>query len=78
MTTLDTRLNPRSADFLANAAVMQSLVDDLKAQVERVAQGGARPPAPSTPPAASCCRVTAWPCCWTPVPRFWNWRRWPR
>jgi len=40
MTTLDTRLNPRSADFLANAAVMQSLVDDLKAQVERVAQGG--------------------------------------
>ncbi|GAB2730121.1 biotin-dependent carboxyl transferase [Melaminivora jejuensis] len=37
---LDTQLNPRSADFQANAAAMRQLVDDLRAQLERVAQGG--------------------------------------
>src|SRR5574344_2145143 len=38
MTT--SKLNPRSADFQANAAAMQALVDDLHAQMERIAQGG--------------------------------------
>jgi len=37
---LESRLNPRSADFQANAAAMRSVVDDLRAQVARVAQGG--------------------------------------
>ncbi|AVP56905.1 carboxyl transferase domain-containing protein [Pulveribacter suum] len=37
---LETQLNPRSADFQANAAAMRAVVDDLRAQVERVAQGG--------------------------------------
>ncbi len=40
MTILDTQLNARSADFLANAAAMRTLVDDLRAQLEKVAQGG--------------------------------------
>lgn len=38
MTT--SKLNPRSADFQANAAAMQALVDDLRAQCEKIAQGG--------------------------------------
>ncbi|WP_313083726.1 carboxyl transferase domain-containing protein [Pulveribacter sp.] len=37
---LETQLNPRSADFQANAAAMRALVDDLRVQVERVSQGG--------------------------------------
>ena len=40
MTALATQLNPRSADFQANASAMRALVDDLQAQYERVAQGG--------------------------------------
>jgi 3-methylcrotonyl-CoA carboxylase beta subunit len=37
---LDTQLNARSADFLANAAAMRALVDDLRARLAQVAQGG--------------------------------------
>ncbi|SDM72325.1 3-methylcrotonyl-CoA carboxylase beta subunit [Oryzisolibacter propanilivorax] len=37
---LESRLNSRSADFQANAAAMRQLVDDLRAQIERVALGG--------------------------------------
>jgi len=40
MTILESQLNPRSADFAANASAMRALVDDLQAQVARVAQGG--------------------------------------
>jgi len=40
MPILETKLNARSADFQANATAMRSLVDDLNAQVTRVAQGG--------------------------------------
>ncbi len=40
MPQLASKLNPRSEDFKANAAAMRALVDDLHAQVERVAQGG--------------------------------------
>ena len=40
MTTLESKLNPRSADFQANAQAMQVLVDDLRAQVAQVALGG--------------------------------------
>ncbi|NIC40576.1 carboxyl transferase domain-containing protein, partial [Aquabacterium sp. A08] len=40
MTALETQLNPRSADFQANAAAMRALVDDLRTHIERVAQGG--------------------------------------
>ena len=35
MTILDTQLNARSADFLANAAAMRTLVNDLRAQIGR-------------------------------------------
>src|SRR5574344_755662 len=38
MTT--SKLNPRSADFQANAAAMPALVDDLRARCEQIAQGG--------------------------------------
>ena len=40
MPVLDTKLNARSADFLANAAAMRALVDDLNAQIARAALGG--------------------------------------
>ena len=40
MTVLESRLNPRSAEFLANAAAMQAAVDDLQQQVARAAVGG--------------------------------------
>ena len=40
MTTLKSQLNPRSADFQANAAAMRTLVDDLRTQVAKIALGG--------------------------------------
>jgi 3-methylcrotonyl-CoA carboxylase beta subunit len=40
MTILETQLNPRSADFVAHAAAMRALVDDLRTHIEKVAQGG--------------------------------------
>ncbi len=40
MTTLKSQLNPRSADFQANATAMGALVDDLHAKVEKIALGG--------------------------------------
>ena len=40
MPTIETKLNPRSADFQANATAMRALVDDLKAQVQKVGAGG--------------------------------------
>ncbi|MBC7414934.1 MAG: methylcrotonoyl-CoA carboxylase [Herminiimonas sp.] len=40
MTMLETKLNLRSDDFKANAAAMQALVDDLRAKVDKIAQGG--------------------------------------
>jgi len=40
MPILESKLNARSADFQANASAMRALVDDLNAQVGKVAQGG--------------------------------------
>ena len=40
MTILETQLNPRSADFMANADAMRVLVQDLQAQVARISEGG--------------------------------------
>ena len=40
MTILDSKLNPRSDEFKANAAAMQAVVDDLKAKVAKIALGG--------------------------------------
>jgi len=40
MTQLESRLNPRSAEFQANAAAMRALVDDLRSQFAKVEQGG--------------------------------------
>jgi 3-methylcrotonyl-CoA carboxylase beta subunit len=40
MPVLESKLNPRSADCLANAAAMQALVDDLRAHCEKLALGG--------------------------------------
>jgi len=40
MPVLQTQLNPRSADFAANAAAMRALVDDLRAKFAQVEQGG--------------------------------------
>jgi 3-methylcrotonyl-CoA carboxylase beta subunit len=40
MTQLESKLNPRSAEFQANAAAMRALVDDLRGQFAKVEQGG--------------------------------------
>ncbi len=40
MPALETQLNARSADFQANATAMRALVDDLRAQVAKAAEGG--------------------------------------
>ncbi len=40
MPALDTKLNARSADFQANVSAMRTVVDDLKAQIEKATLGG--------------------------------------
>ena len=40
MSVLQTQLNNRSAEFLANAAALQVVVDDLRVQLEKSAAGG--------------------------------------
>jgi 3-methylcrotonyl-CoA carboxylase beta subunit len=40
MPVLESKLNPRSADFQANAAAMRALVEDLQVQVAKAAEGG--------------------------------------
>ena len=40
MSKLESKLNPRSAEFQANAAAMRALVDDLHAQFAKVEAGG--------------------------------------
>ena len=40
MPVLETKLNPRSADFQTNATAMRALVDDLNAKFAQVEQGG--------------------------------------
>lgn len=40
MSILETKLNARSADFQANAAAMRALVEDLRVQVAKAAEGG--------------------------------------
>ncbi len=40
MAILETKLNPRAADFIDNAKAMQALVDDLRAHCEKISQGG--------------------------------------
>ncbi|HZV65271.1 MAG TPA: carboxyl transferase domain-containing protein, partial [Telluria sp.] len=40
MPHIDSKLNPRSEDFQANAAAMQAIVDDLRAKVAAAAEGG--------------------------------------
>jgi len=40
MTALESRLKPRSAEFLANAQAMRILVDDLRQRLEQIAVGG--------------------------------------
>jgi 3-methylcrotonyl-CoA carboxylase beta subunit len=40
MPVLESKLNPRSADYIVNATTMQALVDDLRAHCEKLALGG--------------------------------------
>ena len=40
MAELETKLNPRSADFQNNVAAMQKVVDDLREKVTQIAAGG--------------------------------------
>jgi 3-methylcrotonyl-CoA carboxylase beta subunit len=40
MPALESKLNPRSADFVANADAMRTIVADLNAQIDKVVMGG--------------------------------------
>ena len=40
MPHIESKLNPRSEDFKANAAAMQAIVDDLRDKVEKIGAGG--------------------------------------
>jgi 3-methylcrotonyl-CoA carboxylase beta subunit len=40
MPVLESKLNPRGEDFVANKDAMRVLVDDLRAQTQQVSQGG--------------------------------------
>ena len=40
MPVIDSKLNPRSAEFVANTAAMQALVDDLREHCEKITFGG--------------------------------------
>ncbi len=40
MSVLASKLNPRSEEFKAHAAAMRALVDDLNAQLRKIAEGG--------------------------------------
>ena len=40
MPALKSKLNPRSEEFKASAALMRGLVDDLNARLAQIAQGG--------------------------------------
>ncbi|MGE0387572.1 MAG: carboxyl transferase domain-containing protein [Gammaproteobacteria bacterium] len=40
MSVVATSIDPRSPQFARNAAAMRALVDDLRTQIERIAQGG--------------------------------------
>ena len=44
MSVIESRLNPRSEEFKANALVMQRLVDDLNAKLAEIALGGGEGP----------------------------------
>jgi 3-methylcrotonyl-CoA carboxylase beta subunit len=73
MPVLNTQLNPRSADFKANADAMRGLIDDLNTKLAQIAQGGGEAArAKHTARGAIASR-----CCWTPARPSWNWRRWP-
>ena len=42
MTVIQSKLSPNGAEFQANAAAMQTIVDDLKAKLAVIAQGGSK------------------------------------
>ena len=61
--TIETKLNARSADFQANAAAMQTLVDHLRGEVASLLRAVAKQRGPSTLRAASCRRASGCKCC---------------
>lgn len=42
MPIIESKLNPRSEDFRANAAALEAVVADLRAKIEQLAQGGSQ------------------------------------
>ena len=40
MPIIESKLNPRSEEFRANAAALEAVVADLRAKIEQLAQGG--------------------------------------
>jgi 3-methylcrotonyl-CoA carboxylase beta subunit len=78
MPILETQLNARSSDFVANANAMRALVADLNAQTDKAAMGGgdaARAKHTARGKLLPRDRVHN---LLDPARRFWNCRRWPR
>ena len=65
MSVLQTQLNSRSADFLANAAALQTVVDDLRVQLKKSAAGGGEKAKAKHVARGSCHRANACKCCST-------------
>jgi geranyl-CoA carboxylase beta subunit len=76
MAQIESRLSPGSEPFTANRSGMLALIERVRTYERRTADKSAASRA-RFESAASCCRATAWRCCWTPARRSWNCARWP-
>jgi len=67
---IHTQVQVRSAEAVANAAAMQAAVDDLRVQIQSVANGGGESARAKHVAVANCYRVTVCRCCWTLAHHF--------
>jgi len=70
MSLIHTQVQVRSAEAVTNAAAMQAAVDDLRLQIQSVANAAEKPHVPNMLGVANCFRVTVCRCCSTPVRHF--------
>jgi 3-methylcrotonyl-CoA carboxylase beta subunit len=78
MPILESKLNARAADFVANAQAMRALVDDLNAQLAKAALGGGEVARAKHTARGKLLPRDRVQCCWTLARRFWSFRRWLR
>lgn len=63
MPILESKLNPRSADFQLNAEKMRSIVADLREKVAKMLSAAVKAHAPNTLHAANYCHGNGSICC---------------